>query len=227
MSNQNPCVGAGKVPTKSRIDKGECPECGRWYKLTGKGKVRQHPARIRPEQPANNGAPMAEPPPNGQERPKTNRTPDLSDEQYMEQLYLMAQAIGVMPGQRDGMPNVTTPPPIRPRWAAFLLSLGFRLHPELATHKLVNQGSPATGNWGPRERVQVSAQRGTMNRADLMEIWKRSNPDTYEAVKNGHLSREQLFQMIPADMQQAMALNEEMLRQEQAKRPPERFDDPT
>lgn len=143
---------------------------------------------------------------------KKNRTPDLSDEQYMEQLFLIAQSIAVMPNQREGGPNVTTPPAIRPRWAAFMLSLGMRIDPALATHRLVNQQTPAAGNWGPREHVEL---RTSMNRTDMAELWKRMNPETYEAVKNGTMSREQLFNLIPADMKRAMGLSEDVLRQEQ------------
>jgi hypothetical protein len=149
---------------------------------------------------------------------KSNVTPDLSDEQYMEQLFLIAQAIAVMPGQRDTMPNVTTPPPIRPRWAAFMLSLGLRLHPELATHRLANQEGAAVGNWGPRERVEVSTQRSTMNRADLNEVWQQMNPETFAKAQAGEVKKEDLIKMLPAELQQAIAMTERLREQEQRQR---------
>jgi hypothetical protein len=145
---------------------------------------------------------------------KKNRTPDLTDEQYMEQLFLIAQAIAVMPGQRDGMPNVTTPPPIRARWAAFMISLGLRITPQLATHRLVSDNTPAAGNWGPRERVSTGMQRSTMNRADLMEVWKRTNPDSFENIQNGTMTREQLVEMLPNDIKQAMRMAQKLQEQE-------------
>lgn len=144
---------------------------------------------------------------------KNNQTPDLSDDQYMEQLFLIAQAIAVMPGQRDGMPNVTTPPPIRARWAAFMITLGLRIDPKLATHRLVNQDGPAVGNWGPREHVGI--QRSTMNRTDLMEIWERMNPETFSAAQRGEITKEDLERAMPAEMQQAMKMNKQVREQEQ------------
>lgn len=145
---------------------------------------------------------------------KNNPTPDLSDEQYIEQLFLIAQALAVMPGQRDNMPNVTTPPPIRPRWAAFLLSLGLRIQPALASHRLVNNQGPAVGNWGPRERVEVSKARTSMKRADMMEVWEQVNPETFAAVKNGTMTKEDLLNQMPADMQQAVAALSRLRAQE-------------
>lgn len=150
-----------------------------------------------------------------QEMPKKNNpTPDLTDEQYLEQLFLIAQAIAVMPGQRDNMPNVTTPPPIRPRWAAFMLSLGLRIHPPLATHRLRNDNGPAAGNWGPRERVELGKVRSTMKRADMFEVWQQINPEQYAKVQSGELTRDDLLAQMPNDMQQAVALLNNLRQQE-------------
>lgn len=163
------------------------------------------------EGPGSNDAPQVEQPdPPG----KKNRTPDLDDEQYMEQLFLIAQAITVMPAQREGMPNIATPPPIRPRWAAFLLSLGLRIDPRLATHKLANPNEPAAGNWGPREHVELGGRRQSMNRADLLEVWKRINPESYEGIRNGTLTREDLAKTMPAQVQQAATLAAQLREQE-------------
>lgn len=153
-------------------------------------------------------------PPEAAVAAKTNPTPDLTDEQYIEQLFLIAQSLAVMPGQRDGMPNVTTPPPIRPRWAAFMLSLGLRINPALATHRLINNNGAATGNWGPRERVELSKMRGALKRADMMEVWKQTNPETFAGIANGTLSREDLLKAMPADMQQAVELVKRLQQQE-------------
>lgn len=147
---------------------------------------------------------------------KNNPTPDLTDEEYLEQLFLIAQAIAVMPGQRDNMPNVTTPPPIRPRWAAFMLSLGLRINPGLATHRLVNNQGPAAGKWGPRERVEVNKVRSTMKRADLMEIWEQVNPESFNAMKDGTMSRDDLLKQMPNEMQQAVTLLNQLRQQEEA-----------
>lgn len=162
---------------------------------------------------------MSDETPRSDEAPKkSNVTPDLSDEQYMEQLFLIAQAIAVMPGQRDTMPNVTTPPPIRPRWAAFMLSLGLRINPELATHRLANKEGAAVGNWGPRERVELSTQRSTMSRADLKEVWQQMNPESFAKAQSGEMTKEDLVKTMPAELQQAISMAERLREQEQRQR---------
>lgn len=141
---------------------------------------------------------------------KTNSTPDLDDEQYMEQLYLIAQAIAVMPGVRDGMPNATTPPPIRPRWAKFLVSQGMRIDPKLATHRLVSQAPAAAGAFGPQQLQAVKKIRTTMNREDLFRIWHDMNPETYERVMNGVMTRDELWNLIPAEVKAAAEQAEQL-----------------
>ncbi|HJT90962.1 MAG TPA: hypothetical protein VJ777_03335 [Mycobacterium sp.] len=155
-----------------------------------------------------------------QQRAKMNPTPDLTDEQYMEQLVLIAQAISVMPAQREGLPNIATPPPIRPLWAKYMISLGMRINPEVATHKLKRTGPTAAGNFGPREYVEAGprrSQRTSFNSGDMAEIWKRANPETYEGIKNGTLTRQDLFNALPEEVQEAARLAEKLREQEARK----------
>jgi hypothetical protein len=135
---------------------------------------------------------------------KTNSTPDLDDEQYMEQLHLMAQAISVLPGAKDGMRPVSTPAPIRTRWAEFLLTLGVRIHPEVATHELVAT-SPASGNHGPK----LSMPRGSLNRDDLWKLLKEMAPETYDAIQRGELDRAALEHKLIGNAATANRLNDD------------------
>lgn len=145
---------------------------------------------------------------------KTNRTPDLTDEQYMEQMHLIAQTVSVMPAQRDGMPNVSTPPPIRARWAAYLLTLGLRIHPELATHKLKAVGPASAGRHGPREMVALGG-RTSLSRDDLWKLFEKHNPEMYAKVMSGEVGAEQLFAGMTGEMQEAVRLAEQLKAQEE------------
>lgn len=203
------CPGSGLVPSKARNrsmprspGRGRCPECGNWYKLTGKGLLRAHGGAKAAPEPEPQPEPAVHQPDLGSPA-HTNPSADLDDEQYLEQMHLMAQAISVLPGVRDGMPNVSTPPPIRPRWAKFMLSLGFRLHPELATHKLIRQAPVSAGNFGPRDLAPVNGYTPA-NRARLFELWKKANPETYEAYMAGTMSRDEIGQHLPEQFQAAV-----------------------
>lgn len=123
----------------------------------------------------------------------SNSTPDLSDDEYLNQLYLITAAVAVMPGAQPGMPNVTTPPPIRARWAAYLLSFGLRIDPELATHKLSKVGPKAGGNFTPMSRDSIT-------REGLWEMVKEQSPDMYEKMKAGEVSLEQIREGISEDV---------------------------
>lgn len=116
---------------------------------------------------------------------KSNSTPDLDDEQYMEQLYLLVDCISVMPGAQNGMPDVTTPPPIRARWAAYLLSLGLRIDPELATHQIRRMGVKAAGGFSPKVRTKLG-------NTDLAQIMSEMSPMMYEKMKKGEITVDDL-----------------------------------
>lgn len=218
----NHCSGSRAKPTKVRNrsphspGRGRCPTCFNWYKLTSEGVLRAHgsAAAALPPEPQPQPEPAVHQPDLGSPA-HTNPTTDLDDEQYLEQMHLMAQAIAVLPGIRDGMPNVASPPPIRPRWAKFMLSLGFRLYPELATHKLIRQAPVAAGNFGPRDLAPVGSYTSA-NRARLFEMWKKANPETYAAYMAGTMSRSEIGQNLPEQFQAAVAEAERLRAQESA-----------
>lgn len=123
----------------------------------------------------------------------SNSTPDLDDDEYLNQMYLLASAVSVMPGAQAGMPNVTTPPPIRARWAAYLISFGVRIDTELATHKLATIGPKAGGKFTPQSRDAI-------RREDLWEMVKQQSPDMYEKMKAGEVTLEQVRENISDDV---------------------------
>lgn len=100
----------------------------------------------------------------------------------LEQEYMLAQIISSFPNNVDGQPDVTTPAPIRSKWAHRLYQQGVRVHSELATHQSVAYGSGVTGNHGPRAFQKIDNDK-------MLAMIQRSNPPLYEriiAVRNSH-----------------------------------------
>lgn len=128
---------------------------------------------------------------------KSNSTPDLSDDEYMEQLHLIAQVVTTMPGITAEHANVTTPAPIRARWAAYMIKLGIRIDPDLATHKLIRQAGMAAGNHSPRELKRLS-------RDDMWDMVKETSPDLYDKWKRGEATMEDFESGIGEDLMGAM-----------------------
>ena len=128
---------------------------------------------------------------------KSNKTPDLSDDEYMEQLHMMAQGLTTMPGATPQHPNVTTPAPIRSRWAAYLISIGFRLDPELATHKLVRTSPVGAGNHSPHELRPLK-------REDMWQIVKETSPELYEKYQRGEATLRDFEDGIGANVMDAV-----------------------
>lgn len=215
MSEQVYCTGGGKPPTEergrdmpNRSGEGCCAVCGEWRRLTAGGVLRRHKVdadKIRTPEEAAAAAPR--------DATHNNKTPDLDDEHYLEQVALIAQAISVMPAQREGMPNVTVPPPIRIPWAKFMITLGIRIDPNLATHKLQSSGPAAAGSFGPRIRTPL---RTSLKHDDLMKVWEQMDPESYQGILSGKMTRESLLANMPEEMRNMVHMVEEMRRQEAA-----------
>ena len=117
-----------------------------------------------------------------------------------------------MPGVRNGAPNVSTPPPIRPRWASFMISLGVRIHPELATHRLKATGPRAAGGFGPHQRTSLS-------HSDLWDVFAKMSPEMHAAVQRGEISLDDLGQQIPADVMEGLRAATELAQSEHVEEP--------
>jgi hypothetical protein len=100
----------------------------------------------------------------------------------LEQEHMLAQIISSMPSNRDDMPDVTTPAPIRARWAHRLYRQGVRVHPDLATHEVMAYPSGFAGPHGPRTFQRVDQDK-------LMAIVQRANPALYERIKTAKADR--------------------------------------
>lgn len=99
----------------------------------------------------------------------------------LEQEFLIAQCISAMPSNVDGGPDITTPAPIRAKWAHKLYQQGVRVHLDQATHKAVSTGSGYTGNHGPVEIQSI-------DRDNIMTVLKDANPQLHKqlmALENG------------------------------------------
>lgn len=94
----------------------------------------------------------------------------------LEQEHALAQIISSMPNNRDDMPDVITPAPIRARWAHRLYQQGVRVHVELATHKILAHPSGFSGNHGPRVFQKI-------DRDKLMSVVQTANPELYSRIK--------------------------------------------
>lgn len=147
---------------------------------------------------------------------KSNPTSDLTDDEYMEQIHLLAQVVTTMPGITPDHANVTTPAPIRARWATYMIKLGVRIDPDLATHKLIRQAGMAAGNHSPRELRRLS-------REDMWNQVKEQSPDLYEKYQRGEATIEDFEagvgeELMGAMMEAMRARRLELAREESAKR---------
>jgi len=124
---------------------------------------------------------------------KNNKTPDLSDIEFMEQLHLLAQIVSTMPGATPTHANVTTPAPIRARWAAYMVSLGVRVDPDLATHKLIRGAGMAAGNHAPH-----TLQR--LTRESMWQQVKEQSPELYEKYQRGEATADDFLAGIDGDL---------------------------
>lgn len=130
--------------------------------------------------------------------PKANATPDLSDDEYMEQLHLLAQVLSTMPGATPEHATVTTPAPIRPRWAAYLIKLGVRVDPDLATHKLLRGAGASAGNHSPHTLQRVNM------REKMWQQVKEQSPELYEKHQRGEATAEDFAEGISEDLMGAL-----------------------
>ena len=128
---------------------------------------------------------------------KSNKTPDLSDDEYMEHLHLISQVVTTMPGATAQHANVTTPAPIRARWAAYMISLGMRIDPDLATHKLIRTAGAGAGNHAPHELKPLK-------REDMWEIVKETSPELYEKYQRGEATMQDFEKGVGSDMMEAV-----------------------
>jgi hypothetical protein len=138
---------------------------------------------------------------------KSNATPDLSDDEYMEQLHLLAQVVSTMPGITPEHANVTTPAPIRARWAAYMIKLGVRIDPDLATHKLIRTAGISAGNHAPRELKRLS-------RDDMWGYVKEQSPELYEKLQRGEADIHDFQEGIGEDLMAAIMRAMEERRRE-------------
>jgi hypothetical protein len=216
MPDQIYCPGGGKPPTETRgrempnrSGEGTCPVCADWKRLTAGGVLRRHKTDADKAAPPQDGPKVV--PESPRAGVKTNKTPDLDDEHYLEQVALIAQAVAVMPAQREGMPNVTVPPPIRIPWAKFLITLGLRIDPNLATHKLQSVGPAAAGSFGPRIQMPI---RTSLKHDDMMKVWEQMDPESFRGIQSGAMTRESLLANMPEEMRNMVHMVEEMRKQE-------------
>lgn len=100
----------------------------------------------------------------------------------LEQEHMLAQAISGMPNNIEGQPDVTTPAPIRARWAHRLYQQGIRIHPDLATHKIVAHNSGLAGPHGPREFQRIDPDK-------LLNIIQEQNPALYKRIVDAKANR--------------------------------------
>lgn len=100
----------------------------------------------------------------------------------LEQEHALAQIISSMPGNREDMPDVITPAPIRARWAHRLYQQGVRVHGELATHKVLAYPSGFAGPHGPRAFQKIDQDK-------LLSIVQSSNPELYQRIKSAQTDR--------------------------------------
>lgn len=146
---------------------------------------------------------------------KNNPTPDLSDDDYMEQIHLLSQVVTTMPGITPNHPNVTTPAPVRARWATYMIHLGVRIDPEVATHKLIRAAGAGAGAHAPRELKRLT-------REDMWEQVKEMSPELYDKYQRGEATIDDFEDGIGEDLayalQQAMAEKARELAEEQARK---------
>ena len=151
---------------------------------------------------------------------KSNKTPDLSDDEYMEQLHLLAQVVTTMPGATPQHGNVTTPAPIRARWAAYMISLGVRCDRSLATHGLLRSAGAAAGEHAPRTLQPLS-------RDDMWGVVKQTSPELYEKHQRGEATADDFLDGMSDDLKAAVTnamaerqreIDEERRREEREKR---------
>lgn len=129
----------------------------------------------------------------------SNPTPDLTDDEYMEQIHLLAQVVTTMPGATPEHANVTTPAPIRARWATYMIKLGVRIDPDLATHGLLRGASMAAGNHAPRTLQPLK-------REDMWQIVKETSPELYEKYQRGEATMEDFGQGVSEEVMAAVKL---------------------
>lgn len=101
----------------------------------------------------------------------------------LEQEHMLAQVISGIPNNIEGQPDITTPAPIRARWAHRLYQQGIRIHPELATHKIVSHDSGLAGPHGPREFQKI-------NKDKLLQQIQESNPGLYKRIMDAKKERQ-------------------------------------
>lgn len=100
----------------------------------------------------------------------------------LEQEHMLAQAVSGMPNNIEGQPDITTPAPIRARWAHRLYQQGVRIHPELATHKIVAHNSGLAGPHGPREFQRINPDK-------LLGVIQEQNPALYKRIMDAKADR--------------------------------------
>jgi hypothetical protein len=113
----------------------------------------------------------------------------------LEQEHMLAQIISSMPSNREDMPDVITPAPIRARWAHRLYQQGVRVHEDLATHRVLAYPSGFAGPHGPRAFQKI-------NQDKLMDMVQQANPEFYmrimDAKKDHHGGEQRSEAMIKA-----------------------------
>lgn len=94
----------------------------------------------------------------------------------LEQEHMLAQILSSMPNNREDMPDVITPAPIRARWAHRVFQQGVRVHVELATHKVLAYPSGFAGPHGPRAFQRIDKDK-------LLSVVQSANPELYQRIK--------------------------------------------